>query len=227
MRVNKNYIELGATTSLLEFENEIKKYYPDFYLVLKRYGSVQIRSVGTIGGNIATASPIGDTLPILLSLNAEVLIEGINKRKIVPINNFFISYRKTKLKKNEFIRSIKIPLFKKNIFKAFKISKRFDDDISSICGSFNFEIINNKIKQAYIAYGGMSAVPKRARACEEILKNKLLTINTFIKAKDYLEKDFMPIDDMRASKEYRLEVAKNLLIKCFVEINTKKLTRVI
>ena len=166
-------------------------------------------------------------MPILLSLNAEVLIEGINKRKLVPINNFFISYRKTKLKKNEFIRSIKIPLFKKNIFKAFKISKRFDDDISSICGSFNFEIINNKIKQAYIAYGGMAAVPKRARACEEILKNKLLTINTFIKAKDYLEKDFMPIGDMRASKEYRLEVAKNLLIKCFVEINTKKLTRVI
>ena len=212
---------------MIEFENEIKKYYPDFYSVLKRYGSVQIRSVGTIGGNIATASPIGDTLPILLSLNAEVLIEGINKRKLVPINNFFIGYRKTKLKKNEFIRSIKIPLFKKNIFKAFKISKRFDDDISSICGSFNFEIINNKIKQAYIAYGGMAAVPKRARACEEILKNKLLTIKTFIKAKDYLEKDFMPIDDMRASKEYRLEVAKNLLIKCFVEINTKKLTRVI
>ena len=227
IRVNKNYIEVGATTSLLVFENEIKKYYPDFYSVLKRYGSVQIRSVGTIGGNIATASPIGDTLPILLSLNAEVLIEGINKRKLVPINNFFIGYRKTKLKKNEFIRSIKIPLFKKNIFKAFKISKRFDDDISSICGSFNFEIINNKIKQAYIAYGGMAAVPKRARACEEILKNKLLTINTFIKAKDYLEKDFMPIGDMRASKEYRLEVAKNLLIKCFVEINTKKLTRVI
>ena len=79
----------------------------------------------------------------------------------------------------------------------------------------------------FIAYGGMAAVPKRARACEEILKNKLLTINTFIKAKDYLEKDFMPIGDMRASKEYRLEVAKNLLIKCFVEINTKKLTRVI
>ena len=96
-----------------------------------------------------------------------------------------------------------------------------------MCGSFNFEINNNKIKQVYIAYGGMAAVPKRAKACEEILKNKPLIINTFIKAKDYLEKDFSPIGDMRASKEYRLEVAKNLLIKCFVEINTKKLTRVI
>ena len=227
IRINKDYIEVGAATSLIKFENEIKNYYPDFYTVLKRYGSVQIRNVGTIGGNIATASPIGDTLPILLSLNAEIVIEGLNKRKLLPINNFFIGYRKTKLKKNEFIHSIKIPLFKKNIFKAFKISKRFDDDISSICGSFNFEINNNKIKQVYIAYGGMAAVPKRAKACEEILKNKTLIINTFIKAKDYLEKDFSPIGDMRASKEYRLEVAKNLLIKCFVEINTKKLTRVI
>ena len=227
IKINKKYIEVGAATSLTKFENQIKKYYPDFYGVLKRYGSVQIRNVGTIGGNIATASPIGDTLPILLSLNAEILIEGLNKKKVLSINNFFLGYRKTKLKKNEFIRSIKIPLFKKNIFKAFKISKRFDDDISSICGSFNFEIKNSKINQAYIAFGGMAAVPKRAKACEAILRNKPLTINTFIEAKDYLEKDLNPIGDMRASKEYRLEVAKNLLIKCFLEISTKKLTRVI
>ena len=136
-----------------------------------------------------------------MSLNAEVLIESFNKRKILPINNFFIDYRKTKLKNTEFIRSIKIPLFKKNIFKAFKISKRFDDDISSVCGSFNFKIDNNKIKEAYIAYGGMAAIPKRAKACEKILKNKPLTINTF-------------------------DQAKNLLLKCFVEINSNKLSRV-
>ena len=182
--------------------------------------------MGTIGGNIATASPIGDSLPILLSLNAEVLIESFNKRRVLPINSFFLDYRKTKLKKNEFIHSIKIPLFKKNIFKAFKISKRFDDDISSVCGSFNFEINNNKIKEVYIAYGGMAAVPKRAKACEKILKNKPLTIHTFDQAKKYLEKDLSPIGDMRASKEYRLEIAKNLLMKCFVEINSNKLSRV-
>ena len=226
IKVSKNYLEVGSATPLIKFEKEIKKYYPDFYLVLKRYGSVQIRNVGTIGGNIATASPIGDSLPILLSLNAEVLIESFNKRKVIPLNNFFLDYRKTKLKNNEFIHSIKIPLFKKNIFKAFKISKRFDDDISSVCGSFNFEINNNKIKEVYIAYGGMAAVPKRAKACEKILKNKPLTINTFDQAKKYLEKDLSPIGDMRASKEYRLEIAKNLLMKCFVEINSNKLSRV-
>jgi len=226
IKVSKNNLEIGAATPLIKFENEIKKYYPDFYSILKRYGSVQIRNVGTIGGNIATASPIGDSLPILLSLNAEILIESFNQRKVLPINNFFIDYRKTKLKRTEFIRSIKIPLFKKNIFKAFKISKRFDDDISSVCGSFNFKINNNKIKEVYIAYGGMAAIPKRAKACEDILKNKPLTINTFEQAKNYLEKDLSPIGDMRASKEYRLEIAKNLLMKCFIEINTNKLTRV-
>ena len=122
IKVSKNYLEVGSATPLIKFEKEIKKYYPDFYLVLKRYGSVQIRNVGTIGGNIATASPIGDSLPILLSLNAEVLIESFKKRKMIPLNNFFLDYRKTKLKNNEFIHSIKIPLFKKNIFKAFKLS---------------------------------------------------------------------------------------------------------
>ena len=226
IKVSKNYLEIGAATPLIKFENEIKKYYPDFYSILKRYGSVQIRNVGTIGGNIATASPIGDSLPILLSLNAEILIESFNQRKVLPINNFFIDYRKTKLKRTEFIRSIKIPLFKKNIFKAFKISKRFDDDISSVCGSFNLEISNNKIKNVFIAFGGMAEIPKRARICEKSLKNKYLSLDVFLKARNYLEKDFNPIGDMRASKDYRLEVAKNLLIKCFHEIKSKKLLRI-
>ena len=115
---------------------------------------------------------------------------------------------------------------RKYIFKAFKISKRFDDDISSVCGSFNFEINNNKIKEVYIAYGGMAAVPKRAKACEKILKNKPLNLSTFNQAKNSLDKDLSPIGDMRASKEYRLEIAKNLLMKCFVEIDSNKLTRV-
>jgi len=139
IKVNKNYMEIGAATPLIKFEDEIKKYYPDFYSVLKRYGSVQIRNVGTIGGNIATASPIGDTLPILLSLNAEVLIESFNQKKVLPINNFFIDYRKTKLKKNEFIRSIKIPLFKKNIFKAKKILSKKE-----------LNLIEKKLKNSFL-----------------------------------------------------------------------------
>ena len=225
IKTSKNYIEVGAVTPLIKFEKFILKYYPDFNSVLKRYGSIQIRNVGTIGGNIATASPIGDTLPILLSLNANIIIEGKNKKKNIPIKNFFQSYRKTKLKRGEFIYSIKIPIYKKNIFKAYKISKRFDDDISSVCASFNLQIINKKIKNIKIAFGGMAEIPKRAINCEKNLNNKNLSLTSFERAKNFLEKDFKPIDDMRATKEYRMEIAKNLLIKCFLEIESKKLIR--
>ena len=225
IKKNNSNIEVGAATSLIEFETFIKKYYPDFKTILKRYGSVQIRNVGTIAGNIATASPIGDTLPLLLSLDAKVVLQKISKKTILPLKNFFISYRKTKLKKGQFIHSIIIPIFKKNIFKAYKISKRIDDDISSVCASFNLEINNKKIKNIKIAYGGMAPIPKRAINCEKTLINSTLSEESFEKAKKKLEKDFNPINDMRATKDYRMEVAKNLLMKCFIEIKKNKLIR--
>ena len=168
---NNKYIEVGASTPLIDLEYYIKKYYPDFTKILKRYGSPQIRNVGTVAGNIATASPIGDCLPLLLSLNAQVILQDLKKTKILFLDNFFIDYRKTKLKKGQFIHSIRIPLFEKNIFKAYKVSKRFDDDISSVCAAFNLEIVKNKIENVRIAYGGMAAIPKRAIFCEKILLN--------------------------------------------------------
>ena len=226
IKKGKNLLEIGATTSLFEFQNLIKKYFMDFYDVLKRYGSLQIRNVGTIAGNIATASPIGDMLPLLLSLDAKIVIHGTNKKKIYSLNQFFISYRKTKLKKGEFIYSIKIPLNRENVFKAYKISKRFDDDISSVCGSFSFLIKKNRITKAAIAYGGMSEIPKRALTIEKNLINSEFSENTFSRAVDLMNKDFSPLDDMRASKNYRLTVAKNLLLKAFYEIKDKKNIRI-
>ena len=220
---NSKYIEVGATTPLSNFEIYIKKYYPDFEKILKRYGSVQIRNVATIAGNIATASPIGDNLPLLLALDSQVVLQGIKKSKILPINDFFINYRKTKLKEGQFIHSIRIPIFDKNIFKAYKISKRFDDDISSVCAAFNLLIENKKIKKIKIAYGGMAAIPKRALSCERVLLNSSITKDVINKAKNALEKDFLPISDMRASGKYRKIIAKNLLEKCFLEINEKKI----
>ena len=222
---NNKYIEVGASTPLSKFENYIEKYYSDFSSVLKRYGSVQIRNTATIAGNIATASPIGDTLPLLLSLDAKIVLKGVKKIKIVPLSSFFIDYRKTRLKAGQFIDSIRIPLFPKNIFKAYKISKRFDDDISSVCASFNIQLINKKIKKIRIAYGGMASIPKRAKYCEKILLNSHINEQVINKAKKALEQDFRPISDMRASAKYRLIVAKNLLHKCFLEIMNKKLIR--
>jgi len=226
VKQNRNYIEVGAGVSLYDFQNVIKTYYLDFYNILKRYGSVQIRNVGTISGNIATASPIGDTLPLLLSLDAAVKIQTKSTLKIIPLNEFFISYRKTKLKKGDFVYSVKIPINKKNYFKAYKISKRFDDDISTVCASFNFLIKKNKIIQAKIAYGGMAEIPKRAISIEKRINNSIFNEELFLEAQNLIKKDFSPIDDMRGSRNYRIEVAKNLLMKFFNEIKTKKNIRV-
>jgi len=226
IKKSKNLIEVGAGVSLYDFQNIIKSYYLDFYNILKRYGSVQIRNVGTIAGNIATASPIGDTLPLLLSLDAVVKIQTANSLKTIPLSEFFISYRKTKLKKGDFVYSVKIPISKKNDFKAYKISKRFDDDISTVCASFNLQIKKDKIIKAKIAYGGMSEIPKRAIAIEKKLINSIFSEEIFLKAKSLINNDFRPIDDMRASRNYRVEIAKNLLMKFFYEVSTKKNIRV-
>ncbi len=226
IKKNSNSVEIGATTPLIDFQNFIKKYFSDFHDILKRYGSLQIRNVGTIAGNIATASPIGDTLPLLLTLDAKIVVQGIKQKKIISINKFFISYRKTKLKKGEFIYSIKIPINKKNIFKAYKISKRFDDDISSVCGSFSFLIKKNKITKVAIAYGGMSEIPKRASSIEKKLVNSDFCKESFSKAINLISKDFSPVDDMRASRNYRITIAKNLLLKAFHEIKNKQIIRI-
>ena len=225
IKENNKYIEIGATTPLRKFELFIKKYYPDFNTILKRYGSIQIRNIATIAGNIATASPIGDSLPLLLSLDASICIENFNSKTILSLKDFFISYRKTKLKKGQFISSIRIPIYKKNIFKAYKISKRIDDDISSVCASFNVIIVNKRIKNIKIAYGGMAPIPKRAIHCEKILLDSDFSEEVILKAQISLETDFQPINDMRASKNYRMEIAKNLLLKCFTEIKNNKSIR--
>ncbi len=226
IKKTKKKIEVGSGVSLYEFQNVIKSYYPDFYNILKRYGSVQIRNVGTLAGNIVTASPIGDALPLLLSLESKIKIQSLNKVKTIPLNQFFLSYRKTKLKKGEFLLSVEIPINKQTHFKAYKISKRFDDDISSVCASFNFLIKKNIILKANIAYGGMSEIPKRASIVENALTNSVFSEDTFSKVKNLIEADFSPISDMRASKNYRVDVAKNLIMKFFYEVNGKKNLRV-
>ena len=223
IKKTKKFIEVGSGVSLYEFQNIIKSYYLDFYNILKRYGSVQIRNVGTLAGNIATASPIGDALPLLLSLDSRIKIQTSKSIKIIPLSEFFLSYRRTKLKNGEFLFSVQIPINKQNHFKAYKISRRFDDDISSVCASFNFLIKKNIILKANIAYGGMSEIPKRASKIERALTNSVFSEDTFSKAKNLIDEDFSPIDDMRASKNYRADVAKNLMMKFFYEVSSQKI----
>lgn len=226
IKKEKNYIEIGAATSLIDFQLYIKKYYKDFEKILLRYGSLGIRNVGTLAANLANASPIGDNSPLLLALDAKVVITGVKKTKVIPLSEFFIGYRKTKLKSNEFISSIRIPLFLNNVYKAYKVSNRFDDDISTVCAAFNIELKNNKVKFFRAAYGGMAAIPKRATKCEKVLLNSPFNEEFINKAKMALQKDFQPISDVRNSSRYRMEVAQNLLHKCFLEILKKKVITV-
>jgi len=222
IRKNNKYIEIGATTPLSTISNFIGKHYKDFASVLDRYGSLALRHQASIGGNLATASPIGDTSPLLLALDSKIVIEG-RKKKVIPVNSFFLSYRKTKLKKDQFISKIIIPLFPKNFFFARKVSKRWDDDITTVLLAFNAETKGQLIKKIFIAYGGMDSKPRRAFKCEKILLNQPITEKIIDKAKESIREDFSPISDVRASKNYRMLVAQNLLEKAMIEMKQKQL----
>ena len=220
IKVDQNNILIGGATPINDTLKILNKYYPSLVEMFLRYGSLQIRNVATIGGNIANASPIGDSSPALISLNASIIIDG-NKTRKIKLKDFFIKYKKTILEKNEFIKEIIIPIEKDSIFKCYKISKRFDDDISSVFMAINLKLKKQIINKISITCGGMSEIPKKAINTENFLKRKKFNYDNIMTARTYLLKDFNPISDMRASKNYRKAIVQNLLIKFFHEIESK------
>ena len=224
VKVRNNNLHIGAATPINDILESLKKYYHEFYEMFERYGSEQIRNVASLGGNIGSASPIGDSLPVLISLNAILVLDGLKSRK-VEMSNYFISYRKTKLRKNEFIKEIIIPLkSKNNILKCYKISKRIDDDISSVFMAINSEIKKDTFKSIKIVCGGMAAIPKIAKATENYLKNKKINLENINKAKLIISKEFSPLSDVRGSKNYRTKIVVNLLDRFWNEYNNKRVT---
>jgi len=221
VNVKENYINIGSATPINKIIPILKKYYPSFAEMFYRYGSTQIRNVASIGGNLGSASPIGDSLPALLALNAKIILQSKKERKL-DINKFFKSYRKTALKKKEFIKEIKIPILKKHIFKCYKISKRFDDDISSVFVAYLIKIKNNIIEDINIAFGGMDSIPNFAFKTQKYLIGKELNLKNIEISKKIIEKDFTPLTDVRASSSYRKLVSKNLMERFFLEINNNK-----
>ena len=224
VKVRNDNLHIGAATPINDILESLKKYYHEFYEMFERYGSEQIRNVASLGGNIGSASPIGDSLPILISLNAILVLDGLKSRKI-KMDNYFISYRQTKLRKNEFIKEIIIPLkSKNNIIKCYKISKRIDDDISSVFMAINAEIKKDTFKSIKIVCGGMAAIPKIAKATEKYLKNKKINLENINKAKLIISKEFSPQSDVRGSKNYRTKIVANLLDRFWNEYNNKRVT---
>ena len=221
IKIKKNYINIGSATPINKIIPTLKKYYPSFAEMFDRYGSTQIRNVASIGGNIGSASPIGDSLPALLALNTKLILQSKNQR-LLDIKNFFKAYRKTALKNNEFIKEIRIPILKNHIFKCYKISKRIDDDISSLFVAYLIKLKNNIIIDVNIAYGGMDSIPNFAFKTQKYLIGKEFNLKNIEKSKQIIEKDFNPLTDVRASSSYRKLVSKNLMDRLFLEINNNK-----
>ncbi len=216
-KIENGLIHIGSGTSLEIIKNKIESFHPEFSKILSVFGSKQIRSVATIGGNIGSASPIGDTLPFLLVINAIINIKSINEKRSISLVDFIKGYRQTDLKNNELIESISIPEkvdFTK--IKAYKISKRKDLDISTVSAAFGLKLNNlNIIEDIKISYGGMAAFSSRVFTAENYLIGKEWTETNLNAALDLIKNHFTPISDARAEAETRSVASQNLFLKFF------------
>nr|WP_298686691.1 xanthine dehydrogenase small subunit [uncultured Dongia sp.] len=213
-------IVIGAGVTYAQLLPVIAPLWPDFAEILRRLGSAQIRNVATIGGNIANGSPIGDGPPCLIALGARIVLRQGDARREIALQDFFLGYGKQDRRAGEFVETILLPKPKAGwVFRAYKISKRFDQDISALLGAFHLRIDGGKVADIQIAFGGMAAIPKRALAVENALRGQPWNAAQIeIAAKLFME-DYQPIGDMRASAAYRGKVAANLLKKCFIELS--------
>jgi len=218
IEVTDSAIEIGAAAALSDCYAALSREFPDFGELLHRFASLQIRNQGTLGGNIGNASPIGDAPPPLIALGAQIALRQGNTRRILPLQDYFLDYKVTARQEAEFIEKIIVPRAQANqAFRAYKVSKRLDDDISAVCAAFNLTIEEGVVRDARIAFGGMAAIPKRASACEAALVGSAWYPGVIERACNALAEDFTPLSDFRASKEYRLLTAQNLLRKFFLE----------
>jgi xanthine dehydrogenase small subunit len=211
-------LEIGAAATLTEVLPPVARHWPDFGELLRRYGSLQIRNTGTMGGNVANASPIGDSMPALLALGASVELRKGDRTRVLPLDEVFLGYRRTALEPGELLTRLLVPLPTPDlVFRAYKLSKRFDQDISGVCAAFALRLEEGVVREARIGLGGMAAIPTRAPVVEAALTGRPFDEPTVRAAALLLGRDVQPIDDARASAAYRLKAAGNLLLKCFHE----------
>lgn len=211
-------LRIGAGVRYVDALESLASLSPDLGAMIRRLGSTQVRNSGTLGGNIANGSPIGDMPPALIALGATLVLRRGGETRAMPLETFFLAYGRQDRGPGEFVEAVVIPQREPGeICKVFKLSKRFDQDISAVCAAFVLKVENDRVSAARIAFGGMAAIPKRARACEEALIGRPWSAETIEAAAAALDTDFAPISDMRASAAYRALAAKNLLRKAFLE----------
>ncbi|GHA84815.1 xanthine dehydrogenase small subunit [Modicisalibacter luteus] len=202
---------VGAAVTFRRLEPLFTEHYPAFAHLMHRFASSQIRNRATMGGNVANASPIGDTPPVLLALGARLALDGPEGEREIPIDAFFLDYKQTALKAGEFIRAIFLPHLADRQLKVWKLSKRREDDISAVLAAFSWRLDNGVMKDVRLAYGGMAAIPRRALQAEAALEGQSPSRAAFEAARAALRHEFQPLDDVRGSSEYRLVAAANLL----------------
>lgn len=218
IQTHEGYLEIGAAVLLEDAYQVLVQYYPSLQTLYQRFASLPIRSAGTLVGNIANGSPIGDSMPILITLGASVILfNGKNQREL-PLEDFYLGYQRKNLHSGEFVQAVKIPLpVTARHVKTYKIAKRFGQDISAVCGAFCMELQDNKVSHIRIAFGGMAAIPQRAHHTEQALLHQAWEQATIEQAMPVLAQDYTPLTDMRASSAYRLSVARNLLLKFYLQ----------
>ncbi len=213
-------VGIGAGTSHADVHRHLAAIDGDLGEIVRRFGSAQVRSSGTVGGNIANGSPIGDLAPCFIALGASVEMRVGDVTRAIPLEDFFLAYRKQDRKPSEFVVGLAVPRLEAGQhFRAFKVSKRIDEDISAVMGAFRMTLVCDVITTARIAFGGMAGTPKRALGAEAALVGVSLGDEAaWQPALDAITADYQPMTDQRATAAYRNHVARNLLLKALIEI---------
>ena len=211
-------VEIGAAVTYSEAFETLAALHPDVGELMRRLASRQIRNLGTLVGNIANGSPIGDSPPALIALGATLRLRSAAGQREIPLEDFFLDYGVQDRQPGEFVEAVRIHKPREDShYRVYKLSKRFDQDISAVCGAFHVRLNDGVVTETRICFGGMAATPKRAEACESYLAGKPWSRETIEKACEALGADYAPIDDMRASADYRSATAANLLMKFYLE----------
>ena len=212
-------MEIGAGVTLEDAYAALCRHYPaELGEMWQRFASLPIRNAGTLGGNVANGSPIGDSMPWLIALGAQVVLRGVQGARAMPLEDFYLGYQQKDMQPGEFVQAVRVPLPRAAVrFRTYKLAKRFDQDISAVCAAFAFTMDGDTIRAARIAFGGMAATPKRAAAAEALLAGRAWTEAALADAMAALAQDYAPLSDMRASSAYRMKAAQNLLRRFWFE----------
>jgi len=211
-------LEIGAVVSLNDAYAAVIRHYPQLAEMAQRFASQPVRNAGTLGGNVANGSPIGDSAPWLIALGTEIVLRSAAGQRVMLLEAFYLDYMKNDLRPDEFVEAVRIPLPQPHsVFRTYKLAKRFDQDISAVCAAFTITLANDLVADAHIVYGGMAATSRRAPKTEAMLNGQVWNEATIGRAMQMLAQDYTPLTDMRASSAYRIKAAQNLLYRFWLE----------